>query len=314
MKIEVTILILTFKGKHHLIDLLPSVDKVINKSPDYDIQVEILDNGCDEATRKYVNNSFPSYRYHFSEKNEYLFSLNPFIHNLSRPFFLLLNDDMYLDDDVINKNIPLLENDSALFAVNCQLINWNGIGKQNNFRYLMIRKGWAYTGWSTHEFNNPIYTLYAGGGSAIFRTTMFNQLGGFNDLYKPAYCEDLDLSHRAWHRGWKVVFQPDAIIYHKEGATLKEQYRSEELATKIYKNRILWMLATIDARYFIIQFFLFFPIRLITFLFTHRVSFKALLLSIRKMPKALSLRSARKEHSYQDCQLIKNFFGKEYQS
>ena len=40
------------------------------------------------------------------------------------------------------------------------------------------------------------HTLFATGGHCAIRRDRFIELGGFDDLLKPFYCEDLDLCYR----------------------------------------------------------------------------------------------------------------------
>src|SRR6266850_1764818 len=47
----------------------------------------------------------------------------------------------------------------------------------------------------------------------------FIELGGFNRLFYPAYGEDLDLGFRAWRRGWRCIFEPASVVYHRESAS-----------------------------------------------------------------------------------------------
>jgi GT2 family glycosyltransferase len=53
----------------------------------------------------------------------------------------------------------------------------------------------------------------ATGGLLAMRRERWDALGGFETLYF-AYNEDTDLSLRAWLRGWRVLYVPDAIADH----------------------------------------------------------------------------------------------------
>ncbi len=301
---DCTVLILTYKGKHHLEDLLPSVKTAIEHSPGFTIDVLILDNGRDNETRDYVKKHFPDYLYEFSPVNDYLFSLNPYVEALHAPYFLLLNDDMKITDNIFNVLLPLIKKDPELFAINCKLLNWDGLGQQNNYRLLYIKKGWAHTHYANKTDNQIRYTLYAGGGSAIFDTVKYNQLQGFDTLFRPAYCEDIDLSHRAWKKGWKVIYHPQALIYHKETATIKEQFASKELSIKIYSNRVLWMLKNVKQTYFILLFFLYLPYRLLIGSLKSNIQLRSLLRAFPKIPGALIRRKQLKVQKISDKQLM----------
>lgn len=50
--------------------------------------------------------------------------------------------------------------------------------------------------------------------SAGFRRDIFLQMGGFDTSFPVANNEDTDLSYRMSKQGFKMVFNPDAIVYH----------------------------------------------------------------------------------------------------
>lgn len=60
---------------------------------------------------------------------------------------------------------------------------------------------------------------YVSGALLLIETTLFRELGGFDDMFAPAYFEDADLCVRARQAGRRVVYQPRAIAVHSESAT-----------------------------------------------------------------------------------------------
>jgi GT2 family glycosyltransferase len=58
----------------------------------------------------------------------------------------------------------------------------------------------------------------ASGGASLYKTALFKDIGLFDDDFF-AYYEDGDVSFRAQLAGWKIVYTPKAIAYHKQGAT-----------------------------------------------------------------------------------------------
>ncbi|OGL36529.1 hypothetical protein A3F38_00085 [Candidatus Saccharibacteria bacterium RIFCSPHIGHO2_12_FULL_48_21] len=58
----------------------------------------------------------------------------------------------------------------------------------------------------------------ASGAASLYRVKVLKEIGLFdNDFF--AYYEDVDISFRAQLAGWKVAYQPKAIVYHQIGAT-----------------------------------------------------------------------------------------------
>ncbi|TQM63881.1 glycosyltransferase family 2 protein [Humibacillus xanthopallidus] len=62
-----------------------------------------------------------------------------------------------------------------------------------------------------HEIEQDV--TVATGGLLAMNRDMWNALGGFDEMYF-AYNEDTDLSLRAWLRGWRVLYVPDAVAEH----------------------------------------------------------------------------------------------------
>jgi GT2 family glycosyltransferase len=88
----------------------------------------------------------------------------------------------------------------------------------------------------------------ASGAGMVMRRSTWNELGGFDDLFF-AYYEDADLSIRAWQRGLRVVYVPEAVILHRyEFGRRPEKYFLLErnrllLVLGCYEGRTLWYLA-----------------------------------------------------------------------
>ena len=148
-------------------------------------------------------------------------------------------------------------------------------------------KGWVYEFYLDHNEAELKYTLYPGGGAAISRTVYFNALNGFDTLYRPAYAEDLDLGTRAWQKNWKTVYNPKAVLYHREGGTINDQFKRNKLEQIICRNRVLWMIKTGRYPGFLFYFFLMLPYRMVFALFSNRNQYKAFFQALRKLKPAI---------------------------
>jgi len=60
---------------------------------------------------------------------------------------------------------------------------------------------------------------YVSGAALMIPAALFNELGGFDLHFAPAYYEDTDLCFRVRQAGRRVVVQPASIIVHLEGQT-----------------------------------------------------------------------------------------------
>lgn len=70
----------------------------------------------------------------------------------------------------------------------------------------------------TGQFDDDTFIFGGCGGAVAYRRTMLDKIGGFDeDLFM--YCEDVDLNWRAQLAGYRCIFAPDAVVYHKLSAT-----------------------------------------------------------------------------------------------
>ena len=69
------------------------------------------------------------------------------------------------------------------------------------------------------EYNYVRETDYIPGCAILVRRPLWEQLGGFDEHFAPAYCEDSDLAFRIRAAGKKVYYCPFSVIVHLEGAT-----------------------------------------------------------------------------------------------
>lgn len=68
-------------------------------------------------------------------------------------------------------------------------------------------------------FNYAREVDYCSGASIMAPKTLFEELGGFDEHYLPAYCEDSDLALKIRDKGYRVIYQPLSTVIHYEGVT-----------------------------------------------------------------------------------------------
>jgi GT2 family glycosyltransferase len=60
---------------------------------------------------------------------------------------------------------------------------------------------------------------YVSGAFLAVRAPLWRLLGGFDELFAPAYYEDTDLCLRAWRAGFRVEVEPEVLLEHLEGGS-----------------------------------------------------------------------------------------------
>jgi len=79
------------------------------------------------------------------------------------------------------------------------------------------------------QFDDQTYVFGAAGVAPAYRRKMLDDIGLFDASFK-SYCEDVDLSWRAQLAGYRCVYSPHSVLYHKVSATGKGTVRSYYVA------------------------------------------------------------------------------------
>jgi GT2 family glycosyltransferase len=78
---------------------------------------------------------------------------------------------------------------------------------------------------------------YCSGASLMIRKTLWEQLGGFDLRYAPAYYEDTDLCFAARQAGYQVFYCHDSEVIHHEGITAGTDIQSGYKAYQVVNRR-----------------------------------------------------------------------------
>ena len=63
---------------------------------------------------------------------------------------------------------------------------------------------------------------YCSGVFLITPRSLFESVGGFDQRYAPAYYEDVDYCMKVWEANRSVIYEPQSVIHHYEGASTIE--------------------------------------------------------------------------------------------
>lgn len=104
-------------------------------------------------------------------------------------------------------------------------------GKQQEAGCIVWRDGSIWNYGRRDDPRKPQYCYrrevdYVSGAAIMLRRALWEQLGGFDEHFLPAYCEDSDLAFRVRAAGLKVFYQPEAYVIHHEGVSHGTDLRS----------------------------------------------------------------------------------------
>lgn len=88
-------------------------------------------------------------------------------------------------------------------------------------------------------------TLYAVGCCYLCPRALFEDLGGYDDVFAPFFWEDVDLGYRAWRRGLRILHVPEAVCHHEGSATLRQRPLAERAQAEL-RSRALFHLRNLQ--------------------------------------------------------------------
>lgn len=236
-----SVVIPNWNGRDLLQKYLPSVVEALKGDPVNEIIV--VDNGSTDGSAEFVRRQFPSVRVIALDKNlGFGGGSNTGFREARNDVVVLLNSDMRVDAGFL---APLLDGftDENVFAVSCQIFFSDPARPREETG---LTQGWWQDGGLRvrHRIDDEIRRaypcFYGGGGSCAFDRRKFLELGGFDHLLAPFYLEDTDLGYQAWKRGWKVLFEPQSIVWHEHRGTIGKTFSREYIDTILRKNFLLF--------------------------------------------------------------------------
>lgn len=155
----------------------------------------------------------------------------------------------------------------------------------------------------TNRFNNPCTTFFAPLCASMIERKRLAELGYLDDVYSPFYWEEPDLSYRAYKRGWTVIYDPKAVVYHKHRTSLTKVFTQDELQLQELKTRFIFTWSNFSDPVILLKHFTFLPLVFIRSAFRGKYRTKrfldviAFFRALRAWRKILDKRADEKKHA-----------------
>ena len=139
------------------------------------------------------------------------------------PYVVLLNNDTVVEPNWLEELIAAAQSENAAM-VSSKLINFFDRSIMDNAGHLMMNTGEIIPVGNNEPIEDHTEVkenIGACGGAALYATDMLADIGLFDDFFKTGY-EDAELGLRAHLLGYKTIYAPKAIVYHKVSQSIKK--------------------------------------------------------------------------------------------
>jgi GT2 family glycosyltransferase/glycosyltransferase involved in cell wall biosynthesis len=233
----ISVVIPSRNGKDLLARLLPDV---VRQTGDAAGEVIVVDNGSDDGTADFLRSSYPGVVLEGSQSPlSFARAVNAGIRISRYSHVCLLNNDMVMAGNFFGALSAAFDEVPDLFCATAQIFLPEGARREETGKAVMPFASDRKPDDFAVRCDVPLagedgsYVLYGSGGCSLFDAGKLRALGGMDEVYDPAYVEDLDLGFRAWQQGWPSVFVAGARVVHMHRTTTSRYYSPEFL------NRIL---------------------------------------------------------------------------
>lgn len=220
-KISTSVIVPNWNGRDLLKDCLQSLENQSYKG----FEIILVDNGSTDGSVKYVVEKFPHVRIVKLEKNYgFAKAINEGVKVSNAEFVVFLNNDTEVKKDCLKNLISSAKRHPEVISVNAKLLNYYNREIIDGVGILINEVGQARSiGWQEKDRGQyrEQYIFGATGGGSLFKRVEFISIGMFDENYF-MYSEEVDFAFRAQFLGYKSIFCPKAVLFHKHKATAKK--------------------------------------------------------------------------------------------
>lgn len=231
MKPSVSIIIVSYNAKEHLIDCLRSFFD-INTPISY--EVIVLDNASDDGSCQALEEQFGNKITLLANQKNVGFGggNNLAVKEASGDYLFFLNSDTIITEDLLAPVLRLFDN-KEIGIVAPRLLLDDGREQSYAYGYFpgILTPIWGRKTMPENKQGGIMAVDWVSGAAFFIKKDLFLKVGGFDENYF-MYFEDIDLCHAVQKQGLKNVVAKDLSLIHLGGKGLKDAWKRKALYYK----------------------------------------------------------------------------------
>lgn len=258
---KIAIVILNWNGKKLLETFLPSVVQFSEGQA----EIYVADNNSTDDSIEFLRENYPEVQIVQNKVNGgYAKGYNDALAQIQADVYALVNSDIEVTEGWLKPVIAEFKKNENTGIVQPKLLDFKDKSK---FEYAGAGGGFVdFMGYpfcrgrifmeleTDHgQFDDSANIFWASGACFFIRSTLYHQLGGFDEEYF-AHQEEIDLCWRVQNEGRDVRYVGASSVYHVGGATLRESHPRKTFLN--FRNSLYTIAKNVPKRYvFIVVLF-----------------------------------------------------------
>lgn len=198
------------------------VESILKNSGSISYEIIIADDCSTDLTTQIDDIIEGLHTVHNRENLRFLLNCNNAAKQARGEYILFLNNDTQVQANWLAPLVSLMEQDSSVGMTGSKLVYPDGCLQEAGGILWQDGSAWNYGNRSdpdAPEYNYVKEADYISGASICIRRALWEEIGGFDERFAPAYCEDSDLAFEVRKHGYKVMYQPLSVVVHFEGVS-----------------------------------------------------------------------------------------------
>lgn len=244
MKGSAALIILTWNGKELLLECLKHAELT-----DYQpLAIVVVDNGSSDGTAEVVRRLYPDVHLLSLGRNAGVSGgrnagVRYVEEHLDTEYIILLDNDTQVEPDTVSKLVAAVCRDEHVGLVTPKAFRKKGdplllsAGGMHFHPFTGVLKDVAGGEIDRGQYERPRDVQACPGFAFLVRNAVFRQIGLFDEAFNPYGWEDVDFSLRASKAGFRIVFAPEAVVYHaggRKGRGVVELYERHKARNMFY--------------------------------------------------------------------------------
>ena len=216
---KVSIIIPAYNEEKYTMACIESIIK--NSEDDVSYEIIIMDDKSPDESARLIERNLKNIKFITNGVNfGFLLNCNKGATFAIGEYLLFLNNDTNVQPGWLSSLVTLIESADDIGMVGSRLVYPTGQQQEAGGIVWNDASGWNFGRLDDPhkpEYNYVKEADYLTGAAMMIRSSLWEEIGGFDERYVPAYYEDTDLAFEVRKHGYRALYQPLSVVIHFEG-------------------------------------------------------------------------------------------------